>query len=49
VPPGKTCWHELFPHGIIAENFRIPSRSIGRGLEIPFADMALVCRSLGFV
>jgi hypothetical protein len=49
VPPGGTCWHELFPHGIIATNFPIPSRCFGRGLEIPFADMALVCSSLGFV
>ena len=49
VEPGRTCWHALFPHGIIAKNFPIPSRKFGVGLEIPFTDMALVCGSLGFV
>jgi hypothetical protein len=49
VKSDGTCWHELFHHGIIAKDFPIPSRSFGRGLEIPFSDMALLCGCLGFV
>lgn len=49
VKSNGTCWHGLFPHGIIAKDFPIPFRISGEGLEIPFADMALVCGCLGFV
>ena len=45
----EACWHGLFPHGVIAKNFPIPLRHFGRGLEIPFADMTLLCGCLGFV
>jgi hypothetical protein len=50
VVSNGACWHGGFPRGAIARNFPIRRRkSSGRGLEIPFADMALICGSLGFV
>jgi hypothetical protein len=49
VQPNGTCWHEVFPHGVIAKDFAIPHRKVGQGLEIAFADMALVCGCLGIV
>jgi hypothetical protein len=44
-----TCWHEVFPRGVIAKDFPIPPREDGHGLEIAFADMALVSGCIGFV
>ena len=49
IKSNGTCWHEVFHHGVIAKDFPIPPRTTGQGLEIPFADMALVCGCLGFV
>jgi hypothetical protein len=49
IKSNGTCWHEIFHHGVIAKDFPIPPRTAGQGLEIPFADMALVCGCLGFV
>jgi hypothetical protein len=42
------CWHALFPHSVIAHGFQIRDRVEGKGLEISFADMALLSRSLSF-
>jgi hypothetical protein len=47
VKQNGSCWHGLFPRGVIAKNFPIPLRSDGEGLEIPFADLALVSGCLG--
>jgi hypothetical protein len=47
VSPGL-CWHVLFSHGVIAKGFPIRSRLEGRGLEINFADMALLAKCLSF-
>jgi len=43
------CWHSLFPRSVIAKGFSISSRKKGKGLEMSFADMALMSRSLTFV
>ncbi|RFU35538.1 hypothetical protein B7463_g774, partial [Scytalidium lignicola] len=40
---------KLFTRYVIAQDFTIPNRKYGRGLEIPFMDMALLCGCLGFV
>jgi hypothetical protein len=49
VPPSKTCWRGLFPYGVIAKGFPIRRRLEGKGLEISFANMALISRCLSFV
>lgn len=47
--PSISCWHPLFPKGVIAKGFPIAARTEGKGLEISFADMALITGCLGFV
>jgi hypothetical protein len=49
ISPSKSCWHALFPHGILAFGFPIRNRNEGIGLEISFADMAVASRSLSFI
>jgi hypothetical protein len=44
-----SCWQQLFKHTVVATNFPIPPRSQGMGLEISFADMTLLARSLNLV
>ncbi|KAF4626150.1 hypothetical protein G7Y89_g12011 [Cudoniella acicularis] len=46
---GGTCWHSILPYGVIAKGFRIRDRKQGQGLEISFADMALLSHALDFV
>lgn len=44
------CWQILFPHAVLATGpFPIRERQEGKGLEISFADMSLMSRSLSFV
>jgi hypothetical protein len=43
------CWHSLFPHSVIAKGFPIGPRKHGQGLDISFADMVLMSRSLTFI
>ena len=55
LPPYDTrndetsCWQKLFKHTVVATHFPIPPRSQGMGLEISFADMTLLARSLHLV
>jgi hypothetical protein len=49
APPSKACWRSLFPYGVIAKGFPIRPRLEGKGLEISFANMALISRCLSFV
>lgn len=49
IESNGTCWHEVFHRGVIAKDFAIPGRKSGQGLEIPFADIVLLCGCLGFV
>lgn len=49
LPPVKACWHPLLRHTALAKGFPIRSRLEGRGLEISFADMALLSHSLSFI
>jgi hypothetical protein len=43
------CWHTLFSHGVIAKGFSAAPRKEGKGLEISFADMAMLGKSISFV
>jgi len=43
-----SCWHPLLPHSVIAKGFPIRERAVGKGLEISFADMALLSQSMSF-
>jgi hypothetical protein len=45
---GKACWHTIFPYAVIASGFPIHERVEGKGLDISFADMLLMSRSLNF-
>ncbi|KAE9367993.1 hypothetical protein N431DRAFT_445061 [Stipitochalara longipes BDJ] len=42
------CWYPLLPHAVIVKGFPIRERICGKGLEISFADMALLSQSLSF-
>ncbi|KAF7863094.1 hypothetical protein EAF04_007177 [Stromatinia cepivora] len=46
---GTECWHTLFPHMVVAQGFPVRGRFQGRGLDISFADMALVAGCLSLV
>ncbi|CAD6447404.1 9cb629bc-3ff6-47b6-a860-8eeed4fb7b72 [Sclerotinia trifoliorum] len=46
---GTECWHTLFPRMVVAKGFPVRKRSQGRGLDISFADMALVAGCLSLV
>lgn len=45
----QECWHELFPHAVVAKFFPIRNRQQGKGLKISFSNMALMSRSTSFV
>jgi hypothetical protein len=45
---GGPCWYSLVPHGVIAKGFPIRERTVGKGLEISFADMAILSQSMSF-
>lgn len=49
LPTEACCWHQLFPHGVIAKDFPIRDRRQGKGLEISLPDMILLSRSLSAV
>ena len=49
IPPSTACWPQLFPHGVLAQGYRTSDRKQGRGLEIAFADMAMVAGCSRFV
>jgi hypothetical protein len=42
------CWHSLLPHAVIAKGSPIRSRVVGKGLEISFANIALLAQSMSF-
>jgi len=42
------CWYPLLPHAVIAKGFPIRERTVGKGLEISFADMTLLSQSMSF-
>lgn len=44
-----SCWPSLFQNAVIAQGYPIPARSQGKGLEISFADMTNLARSLALV
>ncbi|KAN0095173.1 hypothetical protein V8E51_015884 [Hyaloscypha variabilis] len=44
----EPCWHPLLPYAVIAKGFPIRERTEGKGLEISFADMALLSQSMSF-
>lgn len=44
----RPCWHPLIPHAVIAKGFPIRHRKAGKGLDISFADMALLSQSMSF-
>ena len=44
----QPCWHPLLPHAVIAKGFPIRDRMSGKGLDISFADMALLSQSMSF-
>jgi hypothetical protein len=43
------CWHALLPHAVIAKGFPISDRKEGVGLEISFANMALLGQTQSFM
>jgi hypothetical protein len=49
VASDKSCWHGLFPQGVLAYGFPTRPRHGGLGLEISFAEMAIASRCLSFV
>lgn len=48
-PETRSCWHALFKYTSIAAGFPHRSRENGQGLEISFANMINLARSLAFV
>jgi hypothetical protein len=48
VQTNESCWHSLVPHAVIAKGFRIRKRTAGQGLEISFANMAMLSQSRSF-
>ena len=44
-----TCWPQLFPHGVLAQDYPIRDRKQGKGLEIEFADMVMLAGCSSFV
>jgi hypothetical protein len=45
----QACWHPLLPHAVIAKKFPVRHRSTGKGVDISFADMALLSQSMSFI
>lgn len=45
----QACWHPLLPHAVIAKKFPVRHRSNGKGIDISFADMALLSQSMSFI
>jgi hypothetical protein len=41
---GPTCWHSLFPNGVLAQGFPIAERNEGDGIEIPFELMVTLAQ-----
>jgi hypothetical protein len=48
IKTDQPCWHSLLPHAVIAKGFPIRERNSGIGLDINFADMALLSASMSF-
>jgi len=49
ISEAQCCWHPLFPNAVIAKGFPVRDRVQGTGLEISFANMALMSQSLRIV
>ena len=48
IKSDQPCWYPLLPYTVIAKGFPIRPRTHGRGLEIDFANMALLSASMSF-